>query len=175
MGGSTCPAGGQHATLTIEAGVEVRFAVNGLLDVNGRLVARGTVTAPILFTSNKVPKAPGDWNGIRFRDGAQDATFDAGGTYTGGSIMEFCVAEFAKDAAGLGVLALESATPFLHQVTVRNCTAATGAAMIGVEASENFKINGCRVSSNAGIGVSIVDSHGTVVGTSSTSLPSRSK
>lgn|GEM_PF-361823 len=74
------PAGNPHivdgdvvfrsgARLTIEPGCIVRFddfsLGIGTIDSSG-LVAVGTVSAPILFTSNRPVPAPGDWVGIRF-------------------------------------------------------------------------------------------------------------
>lgn len=50
------------ATLTIEAGVEVRFECSGGLDVYGTLVSAGTVDQEILFTGTS--KTPGCWSGI---------------------------------------------------------------------------------------------------------------
>ena len=52
--------------LTIEPGVEVRFEADTALEVLGRLVAVGTMTRPITFTSNLTVPAPGDWRGLEF-------------------------------------------------------------------------------------------------------------
>ncbi len=66
------------ATLTIEAGVTVRFQSGRRLTVhNGALKALGSAAAPVFFTSwrdngTEVP-APGDWDGLEFRDGTLDA------------------------------------------------------------------------------------------------------
>ncbi len=59
-------------TLTIEPGVEVRF--NGPYYLRfgsaptstGRLVAQGSQGSPIVFTSNAVTPARGDWYGLQF-------------------------------------------------------------------------------------------------------------
>jgi hypothetical protein len=59
-------------TLTIQAGVEVRFDdylqvgyVNpGISNTPGKLIAVGTVAEPIVFTSSKTVRAAGDWPGI---------------------------------------------------------------------------------------------------------------
>lgn len=67
-------------TLTIEAGVEVRFESDYWLDVYGSLSAAGTQDQPITFTSDR--KYPGDWKGIYF-----EAT-------AGASTMAYCVVEF---------------------------------------------------------------------------------
>ncbi|MBI1948329.1 MAG: hypothetical protein HYS27_21760 [Deltaproteobacteria bacterium] len=62
------------ATLTIEAGVTLRFKRGAVLHVEqatstddparGALIARGTEDAPIVFTSAEASPAPGDWLGI---------------------------------------------------------------------------------------------------------------
>lgn len=52
--------------LTIEPGVEIRFEAETELEVLGQLVAVGTVTRPITFTSNLTTPAPGDWRGLLF-------------------------------------------------------------------------------------------------------------
>ncbi len=69
------------ATLTIEPGVEVRFnpdAINPRLIIGelsgttGRLIARGTASQKIIFTSNADIPQPGDWNDIYFSSNAAD-------------------------------------------------------------------------------------------------------
>jgi hypothetical protein len=63
------------ATLTIDANVTLRFVKNGVLFVEpsvganpatGALVARGTATSPITFTSAADTPAAGDWYGVYF-------------------------------------------------------------------------------------------------------------
>jgi hypothetical protein len=58
-----------QATLTVEAGVELRFTQAKTLEVyDGRsaLVAVGTPERPVLFTSARATPTPGDWTGLRF-------------------------------------------------------------------------------------------------------------
>lgn len=57
----------QTGTLTIQPGAEVRFneGVGILVGNNGRLVAIGTASQPITFTS-RYTQARGTWDGIRF-------------------------------------------------------------------------------------------------------------
>ena len=52
-----------NATLTIEAGVQVRFNAGMSLDVEntGGLLVNGTSGNPVIFTSNSGSPAPGDW------------------------------------------------------------------------------------------------------------------
>jgi Right handed beta helix region len=121
VGGQLCAPGGQTPTLTIDPGVLVRFDANRFLEIDGTLIARGTLAAPIRFTSSKPVPTPGDWDGIRFRDSATDATFDDGGNYVSGSIMEYCVVEFAKQSGGSnGSVAVSSSAPFFNAVTLQD-------------------------------------------------------
>jgi hypothetical protein len=58
-----------QATLTVEAGVELRFTqAKTLVVYDGRsaLVAVGTPERPVLFTSARATPAAGDWTGLRF-------------------------------------------------------------------------------------------------------------
>jgi len=89
-------------TLTIEPGVEVRFAGNYFLEIDGTLVVLGTAAAPILFTSGDGSPALGDWgmrtathlSGINFRDTAADAVLDAAGNYVSGSVIRHAIVEY---------------------------------------------------------------------------------
>ena len=56
---------GSMATLTIEAGAHVYFDRGYSLIVDGELVADGTSSSYILFTSNLGMKAAGDWGTIQ--------------------------------------------------------------------------------------------------------------
>lgn len=64
--------GPSKATLTIEAGVEIRFEkMNGVRvessdEGRSAIVARGTAERPIVFTSAAASPAPGDWRGFYF-------------------------------------------------------------------------------------------------------------
>jgi hypothetical protein len=56
-------------SLSIEPGTTVQFRdADDDLFVDGTLVANGTVSAPILFTSNEEDLAPGQWGAIILRD-----------------------------------------------------------------------------------------------------------
>jgi hypothetical protein len=65
---------GPPAVLTIEPGVMILFPLGGSLNINasghgGTLIAVGTPTRPIVFTSDKgAASAAGDWLGIGFDD-----------------------------------------------------------------------------------------------------------
>lgn len=57
-------------SLDIQAGVKIYFHKDALMNVNGNLLANGTVTEPILFCSDRLEpiyeEEPGQWQGINF-------------------------------------------------------------------------------------------------------------
>jgi RHS repeat-associated protein len=60
--GATVQSG---ATLTVDAGVIVRFSGTGsTLDVPGTLKVQGTAGQPVTFTSASAAPSPGDWTGL---------------------------------------------------------------------------------------------------------------
>ncbi len=73
--------------LTIEPGVQVRFAGNYQIAGNGVLKAQGTETQRILFTSDQANPAPGNWNRIYFAGGSNSA-----------SIIEYADMQYAANA-----------------------------------------------------------------------------
>ena len=111
----------QNVTLTIEPGVAVKFDSGKSLQINGTLIARGTSTNKITFSSNQPSPAPGDWGYLLFTDTSVDATFDANGNYTGGSILEYCIVEYAGGVADDNhAIKTDHAAPFLNYLVVKN-------------------------------------------------------
>ena len=75
----------EGATLTFEPGVRLSFKVEyGLIVKNGKLVARGTASEPIVLTSANPTPAPGDWNGVIFDE-----------QHLVGQVLEHVTLEFA--------------------------------------------------------------------------------
>ena len=70
-------------TLTIEPGVTIKFMDNYLFNISGTLLAVGTETDSIIFTSGQVSCNQGDWNRINFGD------------YSNNSIISYAVIEYA--------------------------------------------------------------------------------
>ncbi len=79
-----------NAVLTIEPGTTIKFDKNAELDVGsssyGTVIAKGTASEPITFTSNTESKSKGDYYGIWLFDGANNCefeycTFEYGGGY----------------------------------------------------------------------------------------------
>jgi parallel beta-helix repeat protein len=118
---------GGSATLTIEPGVEVRFAHGLGLSVGygfgpGTLVARGTAESPICFTTNDPCEGglaePGDWARVLFENDAVDATFDGNGNYVSGCIMEHVNLEYSG-SAGAAITAT-NASPYVAHCNVHD-------------------------------------------------------
>jgi parallel beta-helix repeat protein len=107
------------ATLTIDPGVEVRFApTTGLVVVDGTLSARGTSESPITFTADQ----PGDenrWNGIGFGGETVDAVFDGAGNYLSGSVIEQATVE-AVAQHNNGSINVQYSSPYIHASIIQD-------------------------------------------------------
>jgi len=99
-------------TLTVEPGVAVRFNINVSLVVGassgdpGALVAQGTETNPIVFTSNQATPSPGDWRGIKFYNTTDDA----------GTVLDYCTVRYAG-YGNTGQIYIYNAAPALSHCT----------------------------------------------------------
>jgi Right handed beta helix region len=95
---------GPGAVLTIQPGVVVSFTTGGVLDdYQGTLVALGTSSLPITFTSAMTTPHPGDWYGIVLRSPA-------------GSRLGYCDIAYAGGNGAYGAINIQ-ASP----VQVSNC------------------------------------------------------
>lgn len=95
----------QGATLTIEAGVEIRMEPGASFAVRqGTLKAIGTAGKPIMVTSSNPAKAPGDWGAWRFLQG----------TRSPGTILENMRFEY-----GSGIV-VQGASPVFNRVSIVN-------------------------------------------------------
>jgi hypothetical protein len=59
-------------TLIIEPGVTIKFMDYYSFNIDGTLLAEGTETDSIIFTSGQSSCNPGDWNKIKFEDSSND-------------------------------------------------------------------------------------------------------
>lgn len=107
----------ETATLTVEPGVTVLFETGKALEVQGELVARGTDSAPIVFTSSQDPPSPGDWANISFTDSSVDATYDIDGNYVDGSVLEHCVVRYGG-GGDIAAVTIRSAAPFVGHCSI---------------------------------------------------------
>ena len=141
--------------LTVEPGVVVRFDSGVGLQINGTLIAIGTDTDNITFTSNQSTPAAGDWAYIFFTDSSTDAAYDADGNYTDGSILEYCVVEYTGSVTSLdnhGALRMDNAHPFINYCTIMDNSAA------GINAynlTGTLKVTNSTISDNTGGGISV--------------------
>ncbi len=101
-------------TLTIEPGVVVKFdgpwtLYIGYFSYKGRLNAQGTLTAPIVFTSNKATPPPGDWGGLQFYNHA-----------TTESILDYVTVEYGG-GSGYNVynIYIDNSSPTIKNSTIR--------------------------------------------------------
>ena len=137
-------------TLTIDPGTVVRFDEDRALRIDGSLLARGSVTDKITFTSNH---SNGNWAYILFTDTSVDAKYDINGNYTGGSILEYCIVEHAKGAEVVhdGAIRIEAAHPFISRCSIENNQVS------GIHAwslTGNLKIERSSIINNRGSGIS---------------------
>jgi len=109
-----------NSTLTISPGVEVKFIKGNLndsnaifsliIDDNAKIIARGTSSEKIIFTSNEDTPQLGDWNAILFTSSFIPTKLSESGEYIDGSYFENIVIKYAKGENG----AIESKhLPFL--------------------------------------------------------------
>ena len=135
------------AKLSIDAGVQVRFQPDMALVVDsGSLVARGTQASPILFTANQGSGNP--WGYIQFSDGAVNATFDGGGNYVSGSILEHATVEYAGSLNLYAVRAIDS-SPFVHASAVQNN--AYGGIYVNGAGANAIRLAENTITSNTGV------------------------
>jgi hypothetical protein len=104
-------------TLTIQPGVVVKFESGKLMQVSGTLVAQGTVSQPITFTSNQAIPQPGDWGNIAFTATAITTALDAEGNYLSGSILQYCFVEYGGHGAAS---AIDTRSLLIDHCTVRD-------------------------------------------------------
>lgn len=163
------------ATLTIEAGTTIQFnkGTNITVHADGTLKALGTAVNPVIFTSNSSTASPGDWGYIIFEQ-STDATFDEQGTYTGGSMLQHSIIEYAG-ADDNPALRLEGSSPWIDHVrimtnktdgiyangsasTISNSTIADNGTH-GIRASNSLlTIKHNTISHNNGSGISVENS-----------------
>ena len=157
-------------TLTIEPGVQVRFARRSSkgrvwLRVEGELIARGTEEQLILFTSDADNALQGDWASLIFvKTGlptSASSRFDEAGNYSGGSILEFCVVEFGGSAGRVGAVEVHGTSLYLNHVVIQKNAASAIEVRDGTITVRNSTL--VSNSNSQGLGGGIIAHSSTVV------------
>ena len=137
--------------LTIEPGVTIEFSQDAGLLVEGHIVALGTETDSIRFTSAE-NKTAGSWDGISLNGATEETSWTQDGEYTGlGSVMRYCVIEYAgRGFMALGsALAINSSSPLIDHTKIINCSGETGTIRCGNIA--RTLISNCYIANNRAI------------------------
>lgn len=150
--------------LTLEPGVLVKFDAGASLEIGGTnasLIAVGTVEDSITFTSLSQSPQPGDWDYIKFKQGAIDCK------------MEYCVVKYGGanpswgmiDVSGNALLSIKTCTiSYSENVAVEAeddgnaFVAFEGNILLGTEGKHVMKIRGKNVPT-IGIGNSFTTSN----------------
>ncbi|MGL4597435.1 MAG: T9SS type A sorting domain-containing protein [Bacteroidia bacterium] len=107
----------QGYTLTIDPGVVVKFDNNKALQIDGELIAIGTVSQHIVFTSNQAVPQPGDWAKLHFSDFSTDAVYNAAGNYVSGTIMKYCDVRYAGSLMW-GSIDIQQCSPYFNHCRI---------------------------------------------------------
>ena len=136
-----------RATLTLEPGVEIRFGSGsvyltlGYSNYGGTLIAQGTDTEKIIFTSNAANPQPGDWGGILFT-----------GTDSDDSIIENAVVEYGGYNGSGNIKTIES-SPTIKNSIIRY-SLNSGISLY----NSSSHISGCSITENGAYGIRIYNS-----------------
>ncbi len=157
-------------TLTVEPGVTIKFNSGKSLQIDGTLIAKGTSEGKITFTKN----LDDNWGYILFNDSSSDANYDSDENYSSGSILEYCIVEYAGSLSAendYGTIKLNNAHPFINFCIIKNnsTTGIRAYNLSGTLKMTNNSINNNNHSiSPYGYGGGICAEGGTVVISSNT-------
>ncbi len=107
----------QGFTLTIDPGVVVKFDSNKALQIDGELIAIGTPSQRIVFTSNQVNPQPGDWAKLHFSDFSTDAVYNAQGNYISGTILKYCDVQYGGSLMW-GSVDIQQCSPYINHCRI---------------------------------------------------------
>lgn len=134
------------ATLTIDAGVEVKFDSSKTLQIDGDMIAIGDALNMIQFTANILSPSAGFWNHIHFTSSSTPAIL-SGDIYESGSTLQYCNIEYGGGLTN-GNLKIDNAGPYIS-----NCTIKYGSSH-GIYLQESSSlIENCAIKHNVGAGI----------------------
>ena len=114
-------------TMTIEEGVKIAFDTDVLLSVEyGKLVVKGTASAPVTFTSSNKSPAAGDWIGLDFKEKTM------AGTSLDHLIVEYAGSSGYGGVAGIHLEEMRAG----GRISITNTTVRSG-AQYGIYAEKN--------------------------------------
>ncbi len=122
-------------TLTVQPGAHIAFGPGVTLNINGSLLAKGTSSQPITFTSTNTSPSPGDWYAIRLEGGPDT--------------LQYCNIRYAS----YGVINYTTASHVLELDSIDHCLN-YGVYNYG-NASGAMRIQGCTIANNSGDAVGI--------------------
>lgn len=148
----------EDASLAMEPGTTLSFDGQWSLTVRGTLIAQGTASNEITFTSGQPSPAPGDWGQIVFEASSPPATFDVQGTYTGGNVLQYVIVEYGGGGENVAyTLEAQFTTFYLDHSTIRyNDTAGVRLNNFSDREKEVYITNN-QIYDNINDGVSITD------------------
>ncbi len=118
--------------LAIGPGVEVKFTGAYYVRVDGQLVTVGDAGSEVVFTSNAVTPAAGDWNGLKFTASAAPGRLDTtNGTYLAGNLMYRTRVAYS----GQSGVTITSATVALLRATILSNTSSVGGGGLAATSS----------------------------------------
>ena len=103
-----------NATLTFQPGAIIKFTEGSAFDFSywegdyATVIAKGTKELPIIFTSASPNPANGDWDGLRFYNGANNCEFD------------YCIIEYAGGNDSYGSIYIKETEISLTNCEIRN-------------------------------------------------------
>jgi subtilisin family serine protease len=86
----------ENTRLTIEPGTKIIVDPDKKIMIAGELIADGTESQEIVFTSSQEEPASGDWGPIEFLESSEYAIVDSSLAYVSGSIFRHATIEYGK-------------------------------------------------------------------------------
>ena len=126
-------------TLTIEPGATIKFDGNYFLRIQGTLIAEGTLSDSILFTSNYSSPSKGDWDKIEFQGSSDDSN----------CVIKYAIIEYATTG-----IYINDASPEVTNNTISHCSIGGISWMQGITDLRNNTIDDIGSQSGTGLYVS---------------------
>ena len=126
----------QGSTLIVEPGVTVWFSQTRAMQADGTLIALGTDSQPIAFTSWYPQGQKDDWGGIAFGNYAEDASFDESGNYLDGSVLQYTTVEYAGTGSFEHAVDAPDTAVYVDHCTIRY-NGSGGLLVGGIENTDN--------------------------------------